>query len=107
MLVIKPNFCVEKNLVINGLRVKQFYWDDTALVGTPEAVSKALEVICSLSAETGLHLKWKKCHLYGTSELVEKCKNLPKPGFPQNIITHDSYDMIYLKALIGSDPFVA
>ena len=38
---------------------------------------------------------------------MEKCKNLQKPGFPQNIIIHDTYDMIYLKAPIGSDPFVA
>ena len=48
---------IAKKLVINGLRVKQFYWDDKALVGTPEAISKAIEVICSLSGETGLHLK--------------------------------------------------
>ena len=98
---------IAKKLVINGLRVKQFYWDDTALVGTPEAIAKALEVIDSLSAETGLHLKWKKCNLYGTPELVERCKKLPKPGIPHNIILHDSYDMIYLKAPIGSDQFVA
>ena len=47
---------IAKKLVIDGLRVKQFYWDDTALVGTPEAVSKAVEVIRTLSAETGLNL---------------------------------------------------
>ena len=96
-----------KKLVIDGLRVKQFYWDDTALVGTPEAVSKALEVIRSLSTETGLNLKWKKCHLYGTPELVEVCKTLKRPSFPNKIVIHESYDMIYLKAPIGCDRFVA
>ena len=99
---------IARKLVINGLRVKQFYWDDTALVGTPEAVSKALEVICSLSVETGLNFRWKKCHLYGTPAVVERCKALTTPAFPDNIVIHDSYDMIlYLKAPIGSDQFVA
>ena len=97
---------IAKKLVINGLRVKQFYWDDTALVGTPEAVSKAVEVIRTLSAETGLNLKWKKCHLYGKPERVEICKTLTEPEFPKGIIMHDSFDMIYLKAPIGSDLFV-
>ena len=29
------------------------------------------------------------------------------PGLPTDIVMHDSYDMIYLKAPIGSDDFVA
>ena len=33
---------------IDGLHVKQFYWDDTALVGTPEAVAQAARVIQNL-----------------------------------------------------------
>ena len=99
---------IGKKLVINGLKVKQFYWDDTALVATPEAASEALAIIRSLSKETGLQLKWSKSHLYGTPELVNKrCKTLSKPGFPNDIVFHDSYDMIYLKAPIGSDKFVA
>ena len=88
-------------MVINGLKVKQFYWDDTALVATPEAASEALAIIRSLSKETGLHLKWSKSHLYGTPELVERCKSLSTPRFPNDIVFHDSYDMIYLKAPIG------
>ena len=70
-------------------------------------MSETLVVIRSLSAETGLELKWKKCHLYGTPELAERCKILSKPRFPLEIVIHDSYDMIYLKAPIGSDQFVA
>ena len=33
---------IAKKIVIKGLRVKMFYWDDTAPVGTPEAVAKAV-----------------------------------------------------------------
>ena len=98
---------IGKKLDINWLKVKQFYWDDTALVGTPEAVSKALEVICSLSEETGLHLKWSKCHLHGTPELIKRCKTLSSPKYPRNIVFHGSYDLMYLKAPVGSDNFVA
>ena len=39
--------------------------------------------------------------------MVEICKTLTKPAFPRNIIIHDSFDMIYLRAPIGSDRFVA
>ena len=98
---------IAKKLEIDGLNVKQFYWDDTALVGTPEAVSKALEVIYSLSTETGLNLKWSKCHLHGTLALVERFKAVSTSEFQQNMVMHNSYDMIYLKAPIGSDEFVA
>ena len=77
---------IAKKLDIEGLAVKQFYWDDTALVGTPEAVCKAIEVIGALSTETGLHLKWSKCHLYGTQTIVERCKTLSLPAFPRTII---------------------
>ena len=59
---------IAEKLVIKGLRVKQFYWDDTGLVGTSKAISEALEVARSLSAETDLNLQWKQCHLYGRPE---------------------------------------
>ena len=98
---------INKKLEIDGLKVKQFYWDDTTLVGTPEAVCKALQIIHSLTKDTGLHLKWSKCHLHGTPEVMERCKTLSKPGFPIGIVCHDSYDMIYLKAPVGCDEFVA
>ena len=55
---------ISKKLIIKGLRVKMFYWDDTALVGTPEAVVEAVRTIQELAGETGLQLRWKKCHLY-------------------------------------------
>ena len=67
----------------------------------------AIEVIRSLAPETGLNLKWRKSHLYGTLALVERCKALKIPAFPSVINFHDTYDMIYLKAPIGSDGFVA
>ena len=96
---------IAKKIVIKGLRVKMFYWDDTALVGTPEAVAKAVETIRLLAEETGLQLRWKKCHLYGTPEIVSKCK-IVSPLLPAAIKFHETYDMVYLKAPIGSDAFV-
>ena len=96
---------IAKKIVIKGLRVKMFYWDDTALVATPEAVAKAVETIRVLAEETGLQLRWKKCHIYGTPELVSKCKTV-SPSLPSAINLHETYDMVYLKAPIGSDVFV-
>ena len=75
--------------------VKQFFWDDTALVGTPEAVARAAATIQNLSDKTGLKLKWKKCHLYGTVPVIESCKRINNPGFAAEITIHNSFDMIY------------
>ena len=54
---------ISKKIVQNGLKAKLFYWHDTALVGTPEAIAEAVQTIRQLSEETGVHLRWKKCHL--------------------------------------------
>ena len=87
--------------------MQQFYWDDTALVGSPEAVAIAARVIQELSSETGLHLKWKKCHLHGTPEIIEHCKNMSTPGFANKVSFHETLDMVYLKTPIGSAKFVS
>ena len=79
-----------------------FYWDDTALVGRPEAVAEAVKTIRQLATETGLQLRWKKCHLYGLPEVLSRCKTV-KPTLPSAINLHDNYDMEYLKVPIGSD----
>ena len=91
---------------IDGLHVKQFFWDDTALVGTPEAVAKAARMIQDLSSKTGLKLNWKKCHLYGSVPVIENCNRMSNPGFSTEITSHNSFNIIYLKAPIGSDGFV-
>ena len=67
---------------IEGLRVKQFFWDDTALVGTPEAVALAAKRIQELSTETGLNLKWKKYRLHGSAKVIDHCKRMSAPRFP-------------------------
>ena len=100
-------FDAQKFKSIKGLKINHFFWDDTALVGTPEAVAEAARTIQNLSAETRLHLKWKKCHLYEMPQVIEKCKSLAGPSFPKDITFHPSFNMIYLKAPIGSDEFVS
>ena len=92
---------------IPGLHVKQFFWDDTALVGTPEAVAQAAAMIQDLSIKTGLKLKWKKCHVHGTSPTIARCNKMSNPGFAAEITMHDSFNMMYLKAPVGSDGFVS
>ena len=97
---------ISKKIVQNGLKAKLFYWHDTALVGTPEAIAEAVQTIRQLSEETGVHLRWKKCHHYGQPNVVSRFKVI-KPVLPKAIIVHQNFDMIYLKAPIGSDKFVA
>ena len=96
---------IAKKLEISGFSAKQFYWDDTALVGSPEAIAKAVEKIRLLSEETGLQLRWKKCHLHGSPELVSICKTV-SPSLPAAINLHETWNMVYLKAPVGSDMFV-
>ena len=96
---------ISKKLVSKGLRVKLFFWDDTSLVGSPKAIAEAVETIRALYRVTGLQLRWKKCHLYGLPDVVAKCKSI-SPALPQAINLHETFDMVYLKAPIGSDMFV-
>ena len=66
-----------------------------------------MRTIQDLSSETGLHLKWKKCHLHGTAEVIERCKSMSEPGFSQEVTFHETLDMVYLKAPIGSDDYAS
>ena len=96
---------ISKKLVNKGLRAKLFYWDDTALVGTPESIAEAVQTINALSGVTGLNLKWEKCHLHGLPDVMSKNKSTLS-RLPSGINHHDNFDIIYLKAPIGSDMFV-
>ena len=107
LFALTMEFFAQKIRKIGGLRVKQFFWDDSALVGTPAAVVIAAGIIQKLSPETGLNLKWKKCHLHGTPDVIEKCKLMLAPSFSSDITFHPTLNMIYLKAPIGSNEFAA
>ena len=78
-----------------GVGKPLFFWDDTALVGKSEALETAARIINQCSEETGLKLKWKKCHLYGSTETVEQCRTLK---FPAELTMHQHFNMKYLKA---------
>ena len=96
-------FIADKLNGIDGLRPPLFFMDDTALVGTPEALAKATHIIANCTTETGLKLKWPKCHLHGISVTIDSCKSLP---FPKAIQFHQDFNMVYLQAPIGDDVFV-
>ena len=89
---------------IDGLRKPLFFWDDTALIGSPDALMQAASVIQQSAEATGLRLKWKKCHLYGSPEIIATCNSL---AFPPALTTHNDYNMEYLKAPIGDANHVA
>ena len=105
LFALAMEFISSKIKHIQELRLKQFYWDDTALVGTPEAVAKAVKIIQELSSETGLNLKWKKCHLHGSPKVIEWYRNMQGPKFSPEVTFHKTFEMIYLKAPIGSFDF--
>ena len=63
LFALTMQFIAEKLQAIDGLRKPLFFWDDTALVGTPEALVEAINILKECASETGLSLKWKKCHL--------------------------------------------
>ena len=48
---------------IPKLRLTLFFWDDTAHVGTPDALGAAAKIINDCSSESGLRWRWKKCDL--------------------------------------------
>ena len=96
-------FIADKLKGIEGLHNPLFFMDDTALVGTSMALTKAITVITNCTAETGLRLKWKKCHLHGLPDTIANCKLLP---FPDALQFHEDFNMEYLKAPIGDDHFV-
>ena len=103
LFALTMQFIAEKLEGIDGLRKPLFFWDDTALVGTPEALARATNVLISCAEETGLRLKWKKCHLHGLPKTIMLCESLP---FPKALNFHQDFNMVYLQAPIGSDQFV-
>ena len=96
-------FIGEKLTGIEGLRKPLFFWDDTALIGTPEALVRAAQILTNCAEETGLRLKWTKCHLYALPAVIAKCRTLP---FPKAMTLHTNFNMTYLQAPIGDDQFV-
>ena len=103
LFALTMQFIAEKLQTIDGLRKPLFFWDDTALVGTPEALAQAVNILNQYASETGLRLKWKKCHLHGLPQTIDKCKSL---SFPTMMTLHTNFNMEYLKAPIGDDQFV-
>ena len=103
LFALTMQFIADKLKGVEGLRNPLFFMDDTALVGTPEALAKAIHIIANCTAETGLKLKWPKCHLHGLPDTIDSCKSLP---FPKDIRFHQDFNMVYLKAPIGDDVFV-
>ena len=86
-----------------GLRCSFAYWDDAVLVGTPQAISLAANLVDELHSKTGLKLKWRKYHLYTVSKsAAKKCEEL----FNQNVKIHDQLNVVYLNVPIGSNSFV-
>ena len=71
LFALTMEFIASKIQNIEGVRVKQFFWDDTALIGSPKAVSIAARTIQDLSHVTSLQLNWKKCHLHGSPEVIK------------------------------------
>ena len=106
LFALAMEYIAEKLEGIPGLRCTLFYWDDTALVGSPSALATAARIIADCAHETGLELRWKKCHLYGTPTTIDKCRSLQNPSFPTTITFHADLNIEYLKTPIGSDGFV-
>ena len=75
-------------------------------MGSPSALATAARIIADCAHETGLELRWKKCHLYGTPTTIDKCRSLQNPSFPTTITFNADLNIEYLKTPIGSDGFV-
>ena len=76
---------------IDGLCKPLFFWDDTALIGTPAALKEAALAIQRSAEDTGLQLKWKKCHLYGSADTIGICSSL---AFPPALTVHNGLNMV-------------
>ena len=92
---------------IPGLRTTLSYWDDTALVGTPTALATAAKIISDCWPETGLRMRWDKCHIYGTPSTINACRSTQNPKLPGAITMHEDLDIEWLKAPIGSTEWVS
>ena len=81
LVALLMNIFHEKIKDIPGFRTTLFYWDDTTLVGTPAALTTAAKIFSDCWRETGLRLRWKKCHLYGTPNTI----NAPRSTQNKNL----------------------
>ena len=79
----------EKLKDIPGIRKTLFFRDDTALIGTPKALAAAAKIINGCSPRTGLRLRWKKYHLYGTRSTINACRLTQDPNVPKAITIHE------------------
>ena len=107
LFALLMNHIHEKIKDIPGLRTTLFYWDDTALIGTPAALATAAKIIADSWPETGLRLRWKKCHLYGTPNTINACRSTQNPNLPEAITIHRDLNIEWLKAPIGSGEWVS
>ena len=107
LFALLMNYIHEQIKHIPGLRTTLFYWDDTALIGTPTALATAAKIISDCCSETGLRLRWTKCHIYGTPSTINACRSTQNPNFPNEITVHDDLNIEWLKAPIGSSEWVS
>ena len=57
LIVLTMQYIGGKLKEIEGLRKPLFFWDDTALIGTPEALARATKILTNCADQTGLRLK--------------------------------------------------
>ena len=107
LFALLMNYIHEKIKHIPGLRTTLFFWDDTALIGTPTALATAAKIISDSWPETGLRLRWNKCHIYGTPSTINACRTTQNPKFPNAITVHEDLNIEWLKAPIGSSERVS
>ena len=85
-------------------RNTQLICEDGALIGAPDAISITSKIINDWFSQTGLHLRWKKWHLYSTSTTIDPCRAKANPFSPDLLtedITSENLVMIMIrKALI-------
>ena len=107
LVALLMNIFHEKIKDIPGFRTTLFYWDDTALVGTPAALTTAAKIFSDCWRETGLRLRWKKCHLYGTPNTINAPRSTQNKNLPEAITLHKDLNIEWLKAPIGSNKWVS
>ena len=59
-----------------------------------------------MADETGLKFRWGKCHLHGTKQTIEKCRQIRTPPLPTALTLHESLSLSYLQTPIGTNDFV-
>ena len=82
-----------------------WYWDDSTIVGPPAVVAAAVRFLAGLTLETGLELRWDKCHLHCVDEDAKK-KIQDLELFNSDVQLHGHMNFEFLKVPIGDDEFV-